>query len=232
MAREAFASASSSESRAAEDAASRSDPADIDQAVKRNAHHTFRGIASPTDLTVLAGQTAEHQNVRDKVIESARNSISPFSIGGEFIAASYSELTNRSPNYGTGSGPFAQRFGASVARGTSQRLFSDGIMCSVLREDPRYYQMGGGHFFLKRVIYAGTRPLITRTDSGKSSPNFALLSGYLGASALTKVYYPPPNQGFSQTMQTFGGSLGGAALGYLTSEFLPDALEFLRLKKP
>ena len=104
-------------------------------------------------------------------------------------------------------------------------------MCSVLREDPRYYQMGGGHFVLKRVIYAGTRPLITRTDSGKSSPNFALLSGYLGAAALTQVYYPPLNQGFSQTMQIYGGSLGGAALGYLTSEFLPDALEFLRLKK-
>lgn len=196
-----------------------------------HADHKHPQIASPTDLTILPGQTAPHQTPRNKLVEAVRNSVSPFSIGGELVSAGYSHITNGSPNYGTNSTAFAQRFGASVARGTSQKLFSDGAMAAILHEDPRYYQMGNRQPFFKRITYAATRPLITRTDAGRRTPNLALLSGYLGAAALTKVYYPQPNQGFSQTLQTYGGSIGGAALGDVASEFLSDTLEFLRLKK-
>ena len=193
--------------------------------------HKYPKASSPTDVAVLPGQIVPHQTVRDKLVGAVRNSVSPYSVSGELLSAGYSHLTDGSPNYGTNSIAFAQRFGASVARGTSQKLFTYGAMASILREDPRFYQMGSGHPVLRRVTYAATRPLITRTDSGKRTPNFALLSGYLGAAALTKVYYPQPNQGFSQTLQTYGGSVGGAALGFITSEFLSDTLEFLRLKK-
>lgn len=196
-----------------------------------HAGHKHPQIASPTDLTILPDQTAPHQTTRDKLVEAVRNSVSPFSLGGELISAGYSHITNGSPNYGTNSTAFAQRFGASVARGTSQKLFSDGAMAVILHEDPRFYQMGNSRPFFKRITYAATRPLITRTDAGRRTPNLALLSGYLGAAALTKVYYPQPNQGFSQTLQTYGGSIGGAALGDVASEFLADTLEFLRLKK-
>ena len=197
---------------------------------KTKAGHRYPATASRTDSVILPGQTAPRQTVRDKVAESVLNSISPFSIGGELISAGYSHATNGTPNYGTNSTAFAQRFGAAVARGTSQHLFYEGAMASILHEDPRYYKLGSSHPLLTRLIYAGTRPLITRTDSGKRTPNLALLSGYLGAAALTKVYYPPLNQGVDQTLITFGGSIGGAALGYETSEFLADALQILHLK--
>lgn len=187
--------------------------------------------AQPAHIIILPGQTAPRQTARDKLVGSVRDAVSPFSFGGELISAGYSHLTNGSPNYGTNSTAFAQRFGASVARGTSQNLFQKGAMAAILHEDPRFYQMGSGQPFVKRLVYAGTRPLITRTDSGKSTPNLALLSGYFGAAALTKVYYPQPNQGFNQTLITYGGSIGGAALGYITSEFLSDTLEILHLEK-
>ena len=187
--------------------------------------------ARPTDITILPGQTAPRQTVRDKLVGSVRDSVSPFSIGGELLSAGYSHVTNGSPNYGTNATAFAQRFGASVARGTSQNLFYEGAMAAILHEDPRYYQMGSGHPFFKRVVYSATRPVLTRTDGGSSTPNFALLSGYLGAAALTKVYYPQPNQGFNETLITYGGSIGGAAIGYVVSEFLSDTLQVLHLKK-
>jgi hypothetical protein len=165
------------------------------------------------------------------LVGSVKDAISPFTLAGETISAGYSHVTNGSPNYGTDTGAFGQRLGASVARGTSQNLFTEGVLASILHEDPRYYQMGSTQPFLKRLVYAGTRPLISRTDGGRRTPNIALLGGYLGAAALTKVYYPPLNQGFSQTLQTYGGSLGGAALGFVVNEFLSDTIPFIHLKK-
>ncbi|MEO6912330.1 MAG: hypothetical protein ABI158_15555 [Edaphobacter sp.] len=188
-------------------------------------------MASATDKIIAPGQPAPSLNVGNKMLLGLKSSFSPFSATGWILSAGYSHVTNGSPNYGTNSGAFAQRFGAAVARGTSEGVFSDSIMASVLHEDPRYYQMGRSHSILRRAVYAATRTIITRTDSGRTTPNLALLSGNLAGSALTNVYYPPANQGFSQTMLTFGSSVGGSALGFVVSEFLGDALQILHLKK-
>ena len=196
----------------------------------------FQRLASPrvptaTDITIAPGQVAPHQTAKDKLLGGIRDSVSPFSLAGEIISASYSQGIDSSPNYGRDFSSFGQRVGASVARGTSQNLFSEGVMASILHEDPRFYQLGSKQNFFKRVVYAGTRPLIGRTDSGRTTPNLATLSGYLGAAALAQVYYPPPNQGFTDVMRTWGTGIGGAALGDEVTEFLPDVLQFLHLKR-
>jgi hypothetical protein len=79
-------------------------------------------------------------------------------------------------------------------------------------------------------VYAGSRVFVTRNDNGKVTPNLALLGGNLAGSALTNAYYPQINQGFRQTASTFGGSIGGSAIGFLVSEFYDDALHFAHLK--
>ena len=59
---------------------------------------------------------------------------------------------------------------------TSRRnIFSDSVIAPILHEDPRYYKMGPGpgHSFIKRLFYSGTRGLITRTDGGRQTINFA-----------------------------------------------------------
>ena len=191
---------------------------------------TKRADASPVDLIIFPGQIAPTQTVRDKLVGSALDCVAPFSFVGEIVSSGYSHISNGSPNYGTNAPAYGQRFGAAVARNASQKLFSEGVLASLLHEDPRYYQMGNRSSKVKRVGYAITRPLVTRTDGGTITPNVALLGGYLGAAALTKVYYPAPNQGFEQTLTTFGGSLGGAALGNVVTEFFSDAAQRLHLK--
>ena len=188
-------------------------------------------VPTATDITIAPGQIGPHQTAKDKLIGSVRDAISPFSIAGEIISAGYSQGIDSSPNYGQDIGAFGQRVGASMARGTSQDLFSEGVMATLLHEDPRFYQLGSKQNFFKRVLYAGSRPLIGRTDSGRTTPNFATLSGYLGASALAQVYYPSRNQGASDVLQTWGTGIGGAALGDEVTEFLPDVLQFLHLKR-
>jgi hypothetical protein len=183
-------------------------------------------------MVVNPGQTVEQpMTVHDKIVGGMVNSVSLFAATGWLAAAGWEQLWNSSPNYGTDSGAFGERLGAAALRGVSEGVFSNSLFAPLFHEDPRYYVMGSGHGFFKRAIYAGTRAIITRTDSGRKTPNFSLIAGNLAGSALTIPYYPPLNTSFKEVMITFGGSIGGSALGFVVDEFIIDALVDLHLKK-
>jgi hypothetical protein len=182
-------------------------------------------------LTVYPGEIADPMTVSDKVKGGLKNSVSLFSMTGWLVSAGYEQLTNGSPNFGTDAGAFGQRLGIGAIHGISNGVFSTSLFAPIFHEDPRYYVMGPGHTFFKRLVYAATRSVITRTDSGRSTPNFALFAGNASGAALTVIYYPAQNTTFSQVTRTFGTSLGGSAFGFVVGEFLVDALVDLHLKK-
>jgi hypothetical protein len=179
--------------------------------------------ASPFDKYILPGEHAPKLTVFDKTVLSLRHTTTPFAAGSWVVIAGYELATDGSPNYGQTFKGYMQRVGASAARGSSEEIFSDGVLASVLHEDPRYYKMGEGHSLFARLFYAGTRGLVTRTDGGRSTINFSSLGGNLAGAALTPVYYPPENRNFNQVMKTFGGSVGGTAFGDVVAEFLNDS---------
>jgi hypothetical protein len=178
--------------------------------------------ASRTQKFIEAGQTAPALTSADKALLGAKNAFSLIAIGGWFTSAGYSQWMNSSPNYGTDRGAFGERLGATAICNSSEDLLSDSVMSPLLREDPRYYRMGPGHNFFLRVIYAGTRPIISRTNGGRTTPNLALILGNAEGSALTNVYYPQVNRGMTQTMETLGLSIGGSAIGDVLGEFYRD----------
>jgi hypothetical protein len=182
-------------------------------------------------LTVYQGEIADPMTVSDKVKGGLKNSVSLFSMTGWLVSAGYEQLTNGSPNYGTDAGAFGQRLGIGAVHGISNGVFSTSLFAPIFHEDPRYYVMGPGHPFFKRILYAASRSVIARTDSGHSTPNFALFAGNASGAALTMIYYPAQNTTFSQATRTFGTSLGGSAFGFVVGEFLVDALVDLHLKK-
>jgi hypothetical protein len=180
--------------------------------------------ASHTQKYIEPGQGAPKLTASDKTLLGLRDAFSIFSASGWFASAGYEQLVNGSPNYGTDRGAFGQRLGAAAVRDITEGVFCDSIMTPILHEDPRYYRLGPTHNFFVRAAYAATRPLITRTDGGRLSPNLALIAGNAGGSALTNVYYPQVNRGLTQTLETFGGSMGGSALGDAVSEFYDDVV--------
>jgi hypothetical protein len=202
------------------------DSASLDPALKP----VFK-YAPHLQMIVLPGEIADPMSVHDKVSAGLKNSVSLFSATGWLAAARWGQLTDGSPNYGTDSGAFGQRLGAAAIRSTSNGLFSRSLFASIFHEDPRYFVMGSGHPFLKRLVYAVTRPIITRTDNDHSTPNFALFAGNAAGSALTVTYYPAQNTTFSEVAKTFGGSLGGSALSFVADEFIVDALVDLHFMK-
>lgn len=187
--------------------------------------------ASHSDKFVAPGQVAPSLSAKDKVLMGLKDSISPFSAASWVVVSEYSHVTDSSPNFGVDKGAYGQRLGAAAIRGISEDLFTTSLMANVFHEDPRYYKLGRSHRIGRRIVYAATRVIITRTDSGRPTANLALFSGNLEASILTNAYYPARNHGFGQTMEIFAGSIGGSALGFGVSEFLSDALSFVHLKE-
>jgi hypothetical protein len=48
------------------------------------------------------------------------------------------------PNYRLGARGYGERFGANLASGTSEALFGNAILPSLLHQDPRYFYHGSG----------------------------------------------------------------------------------------
>lgn len=181
--------------------------------------------ASRTQMFIEAGQTAPQLTARETAVLGVKDSFSLVTIAGWFTSAGYDQLLNSSPNYGTDRGAFGERLGAAAICNSSEDLLSYSVMAPLLHEDPRYYRMGSGHNFFERLVYAGTRPIITRTNSGHSTPNLALILGNAEGSALTNAYYPQVNRGMEQTMETLGLSIGGSAIGDVLGEFYGDVVK-------
>jgi hypothetical protein len=99
------------------------------------------------------------------------------------------------------------------------------VFPSALHQDPRFYQMGEGGF-LHRAWYAGTRVLVTRSDSGKAQFNFSEFIGNGMAAAISNAYHPGPRT-LGSNLNIWGTQIGWDAVSYEMKEFWPDVHRFL-----
>jgi hypothetical protein len=168
---------------------------------------------------IMPDMRAQRITARDKVIIGLKGTYSPMNFSGIIFAAGYEQLRNGQPNYGTDSGAFGERLGAAGIRGTTQGVFTDSVFAPLLHEDPRYYVQGNQYGIMHRALYALTRPVITRTDSGRRTINGAQLLGYAASTALNNAFYPASNRNVKDNVEAYAGSIGGSALSSLLIEF-------------
>jgi hypothetical protein len=178
---------------------------------------------------ILTDMRAQTLTSRDKVIIGLQGTYSLMNFGGMIVAAGWEQLRNGQPNYGTDSGAFGERLGAAAIRGTSQGVFTDSVFAPLLHEDPRYYVEGKQYGIVHRALYAATRPVITRTDSGRRTINGAQLLGYAASTALNNAFYPPSNRNVKDNLEAYAGSIGGSALCFVLTEFTASMWHVLHL---
>ena len=188
-------------------------------------------VAPRYEKTIQADETAQPITAHDKAILGLRDLYSVSNFAAMFASAGYGQALNGSPNYGTDSGAFGARLGAAAIRETTQGFFTDVVFSPMLHMDSRYYVEGPRYNFVHRVFYAGTRVLVSKTDSGHNTINGPLLLGYAASTALNPLYYPHINRNFGDTASQYGESLGGAALGFLISEFTDSLLKAVHIRK-
>jgi Carboxypeptidase regulatory-like domain len=125
------------------------------------------------------------------------------------------------PDYRQGVKGYGERFGANLASGTSEALFGNAILPSLLHQDPRYFYRGSGTKG-SRAWHAVIAPFVCTGDNGKTQPNYSQWGGSLISASLANTYYPDSNRGARLVFANFGTSMGLHVVLGLAQEFLLD----------
>ncbi len=172
------------------------------------------------------------------LIENAK-SLPPLSTGAKFrvvarnsfdyiqwpvygMLAGISQAENSEPGYGRGAAGYGKRYGAAFADRTIQSFMTGAILPSILRQDPRYYQLGKGGFW-RRTGYAVCRIFITRADSGSMQFNSSEIVGSALSSGIpTYSYHPSGERTVRNSLSVWGTQIGYDAIAGVFNEFWPD----------
>jgi len=100
----------------------------------------------------------------DKFELAANDSVAISTIGATLVGAAYGQAIDSPEGYGQGSQGYFKRFGANMARATSDNMFGTFLIASVRHEDPRFY-VKNGLSFKQSVKYAAVRLVILANRS-------------------------------------------------------------------
>ena len=92
---------------------------------------------------------------------------------------------------------------------------------TLLHLDPRYYRDAHG-LGVKRIGYAFSRVLVTRTDSGSVQFNYGELLGNASTAAIATLYYPGQDRSASQVLRRTGVQTMMDAGFNVALEYWPD----------
>jgi hypothetical protein len=159
----------------------------------------------------------------------ARQSFDPVQYPYVAFLALLDQLAHSEPTYGQGSEGYAKRFGTSFADITIAHFMTGAVFPSLLRQDPRYYQLGKGGFF-RRAGYAVSRIFITRADSGREQFNYSEIAGNAFAAAIATAYHPAHDRTAENITSVWWTQTAWDAAANEAVEFWPDIRRKFRHK--
>lgn len=136
-----------------------------------------------------------------------RKTFDPSFIIESAMFAGYDQLANYGPQYGSGAGPFAQRFGYNAANLASTFFFTDALLPTTFHQDPRYFRKGSGSI-ASRIWWAFQSEFVAYSDKGKNMPNYANMLGFGMSTALSNAYSPASSNTLPNTMERYGVKIG------------------------
>ncbi len=172
----------------------------------------------PNFYVVYDGANAVPLTAKLKFKLAMRVARDPITILGVGFMSGIDQAANR-PDYVQGAKGFGQRFGANAAGGFSDILLGGAVLPSLLHQDPRYFYQGTGGT-RSRLRHAMASPFICRGDNGHRQINFSSIGGDIGATALSRTYYPSSNRGGGDLSLAFGISEAERVFAAIAQEFI------------
>jgi len=160
----------------------------------------------------------------------ARSSFDPVEYPYVGFLAAISQAQNSEPGYGQGAAGYGKRYGAAFADNTIENFMTGAVLPSLLRQDPRYFQLGKGSF-LHRAGYSISRIFITRTDSGHNQFNVSEIAGAAIAAGISNAYHPAGDRTVVNTMSVWWTQIGWDTVAIVVKEFWPDIRRKVHKKK-
>jgi hypothetical protein len=173
----------------------------------------FAAVSADTKLPPLSSREKYRLAVQDSVDYSS------FVWAG--MLAGQNMALRSYPELGNGTAGYSRYYWRAFVDQASESFFSEGLVPAVTHEDPRYYTLGHGGFF-RRIGYALSRVVVTKTDSGRRSFNYSKIVGSGMEAGLSNFYYPPQERGLRSTGVNWAAELEAAGLNNIIREFWPD----------
>ena len=173
----------------------------------------YRAVSADTQLLPLS--------LKSKFWLATQDSFDYSSFITAGIIAGTSQAKKSYPEFGQGAKGFGRYYWHAVADQAVGNYFTEAIVPTMTREDPRYYTLGHGGFF-KRTGYAVSRLLVTRTDSGGRTFNVSEIVGNGAGAGASDQYYPSRERTWTKTGQKWITQIALDGVFNIVKEFWPD----------
>lgn len=147
--------------------------------------------------------------------------VDPFTVPFVGFLAAVDQANNSPSSWGQGWGAYGERFGEEFGDNGVGTYMTVAIFPTILREDPRYYEMKKGPV-ARRMTYSIERLFVTFTDSGNVSFNYSEIVGNAAAAAASNIYHPPEDRTVTRNLGTWGMLIMWDGVSNEMKEFWPD----------
>lgn len=175
----------------------------------------------PNYQTVENASALPPLTVHQKFDLALLGSFDPVEFGFVGVLAGLNQADHENPEWGYGFKGYGKRYGEAFANQAIENVMVNGAFPSLLRQDPRYYQLARGGFF-RRFAFAADRLVVTRSDRGTTQVNFSELGGSFAAAGISNLYEPAASRTWTNTAEVWGTQVLIDGLSNEMREFWPD----------
>jgi hypothetical protein len=131
--------------------------------------------------------------------------------------------------YGPGLKGFGKIVGVSLLQDATAQFFGAFAIPVIAHQDPRYFRKPGSPL-KKRILYSVSRTVISRSDSGKSIPNYSTLLTYPITAEIDNLYVPGIHPDGASTVTRIFTGYALDPVNNLLNEFLPDVASRVHIR--
>ncbi|MDR3727119.1 MAG: hypothetical protein P4K86_08770 [Terracidiphilus sp.] len=223
-------SSSSQTATTVQPAASQSQQQKAAQQIKEQEKQRVLGILPSFNISYRSD--AVSLTAKQKMGLAFRSSTDPVTFGIAFVVAGYHEGMHDNVGFPWGIKGYGERSGAAYLDAFDGGMIGNGILPSLLHQDPRYFRRGYGST-THRLIYAVGSSFICKHDNtGKWEPNYSNIGGNIASGGISNLYYPSSESGIGQTFTNGFIVTAEGGLGSIFQEFWPDVSRKFLHKDP
>jgi hypothetical protein len=211
---------SSSSQTAQQPAAQESQHQKAEEQIKEQEKQRTLGVLPAFNISYRAD--AVSLTAGQKLKLSFRSATDPVAFAAAAAVAGYHEAEDDDTGFGWGPEGYGKRVGAAYLDAFDGTIIGNGILPSILHQDPRYFRLGHGTT-MHRLLYALATNVICKHDNThKWEPNYSNVAGNIISGAISNLYYPSGQSGVGQTLTNGLVVTAEGGAGSIFQEFWPD----------
>ena len=191
-----------------------------EEQLKEQEKQRLAGVLPEFNVSYLSD--AASLSAGQKMNLALRISTDKITIAFAVVTAGYHEAADDISNAPWGAKGFAERSGIAYLDTFDGTMIGNGILPSLLHQDPRYFRLGHGSV-LHRALYAASSSVICKHDNThRWEPNYSNVLGNIAAGGLSTLYYPRGNSGVGLVFSTAMIQTAEGTMITIAQEFWPD----------